>query len=235
MKYIFLDTETTSATPERGVVEVAFVVTDENFNVIEEVSSLIDPQQMISPSASGVHGLTNKDVDSCPTLAEFFSNAGAECYGGPIKGPAVLIGHRVSFDTHTIGPYVDGGYTELCSLRWARKVYPSAEDHKLSTMVFALDLPRSAGAHRALADVYSAMHLVRHLCDRTGLSLKQMAEASADPMEIRVVPFGKYKDQPFSAIPRSYLQWMLREIKDLDMDMRYSIDLALNNKKKNHE
>lgn len=232
MRYTFLDTETSGVEPNRGVVEVAFVVTDEDFNVLEEVSSLIDPEQMISPSASGVHGLTNKDVENSPTLAEFFSNAGSECYGGLIQGPTVVIGHKVAFDTHTIGPYIEGGFTEVCTLRWSRKLYPDSDGHQLSTLVFALNLPRSAGAHRALADVYSSLHLAQHICERTGMNLRGLAEASALPMEVKLVPFGKWRGSPFMDVPPSYLEWMLREMKDLDGDLKYSINLALQKKKK---
>lgn len=235
MNFIFLDTETTGIDPNRGVCELAFVITDENFNVLEEVSSLIDPEQMISPSASGVHGLTNKEVEDWPTLSEFFSNAGAQCYGGPLKGPAVVIGHRISFDTHTVGPYVAGGFTELCTLRWARKLYPDSENHQLATLNFALDLPRTTGSHRALADVYSAMNLTKHICERTGMTLPQLAEASLAPMEVKTLPFGKHKGSNIRDVPKNYLNWMLREMKDLDPDIRYSIDLALNNKKNKHE
>lgn len=230
--YIFLDTETTGIAPERGVVEVAFIITDENFNVLSEHASLIDPEQPISAAASGVHGLTEYEVANAPTLAEYFSNAGAECYGGLLPGPAVVIGHRIGFDTHTIGRYIDGGFTEICTLRWARKLFPTADNHQLSTLIFALGLPRSAGAHRALADVYSAYHLCKVICETTGMTLAQLAEASAAPMLLANVPFGKHKDQPFADVPRSYLQWMQREMKDLDADMKHTLDFHINKKNK---
>lgn len=234
-KYCFLDTETTDASPTRGVVEVAFVITDENFNVLEEVDSLIDPEQMISPSASGVHGLVNADVELSPTLAEFFSNAGAQCYGGKLQGPLVILGHRIGFDTFTIGEHVEGGYDEVCSLRWARKIYPHADDHKLSTLMFALGLPKPLNAHRALADVYSAMYLIQHICERTGMDLAQLAEASKSPMAQVIFPFGKHKGTPFNDVPKSYLRWALNNMQDLEFDMLYSINLALDNKKNKND
>ena len=229
--YIFLDTETTDATPDRGVCDLAFVITDEQFNVLDERESLIDPEKPISPSASGVHGLTNADCEDAPTLSEFFSDLDhTACYGGPLPGPAVIIGHRVSFDTHTIGKYVDGDFTELCTLRWVRRLYPDADDHKLTTMMFALGLPRPENAHRALSDVYSAMHLCDHICERTGLSLAQLAEASLQPFELAYFPFGKHKGTAFKDVPKSYLRWARENMKDLDQDMRFTIDLHLSRK-----
>ena len=41
-RYIVLDTETTDATPERGVAEVGWQEINEHFEVIDSVSSLID-------------------------------------------------------------------------------------------------------------------------------------------------------------------------------------------------
>lgn len=230
MNFIFADTETTDAGPTASVCEVGWIRTDADFNVLEQVESLIDPQQLISPGASGIHGLTNKEVQDSPTLKEYFTEDDPRCHGKLFPDNAVVIGHRISFDMRFLAPYFTTPPQELCTLRWARKLYPHADDHKLSTLIFALDLPRSAGAHRVLADVMSAYHLARHICERTGLTLPQLAEASAAPMEIRTFPFGKHKGVPFSDVPRSYLQWAQREMKDLDQDMLYSIDLHINKK-----
>lgn len=230
--YCFLDTETSGTADDRGVVEIAWVMTDENFNIIEEVQSLIDPQQMIAPAASGVHGLTNADVADCPTLKEFFSEDAEGCYGRKITGNTVVLGHRIGFDTHTIGPYIDGEFVEACSLRWVRRLYPEADDHKLSTLIFSLNLPRSTGAHRAMADVLSAMHLAKHLCERTGLSLKDYAIASQDVFPLVTLPFGKHKGMKFSEVPRHYLLWMKDKL-EMDRDLAASVESALNNNKKN--
>jgi exodeoxyribonuclease X len=133
----------------------------------------------------------------------------------------------VSFDTHTVGPSIDGEYAEACSLRWARRLYPDADDHKLSTLIFALGLPRSAGAHRVLADVMSTFHLAKHLCERAGLTLRQYAEASADPFLISRMSFGKHRGELMTDVPRSYLGWMQRSM-DLDQDLAHTIKTILN-------
>jgi DNA polymerase III epsilon subunit-like protein len=221
--YCFLDTESSGIDDDRGVVEVAWVMTDADFNILSERQALIDPERMIDPSASGVHGLTNADLEGCPTLAEFFSVEDPSCYGRKLPGNTVVVGHRISFDTHTIGPHIDGEFAELDTLRWVRRLYPDASDHKLQTMIYALNLPRSEGAHRALADVMSAYHLCRHICDRTGYTLKQLAEASEQPMQLAVFPFGKWKGTPFKEVPRSYLYWAINNMKGLDADIRSTI------------
>lgn len=226
--FIFADTETTDAGPTASVCEVGWIRTDADFNVIDTVQSLIDPEQMISPAASGIHGLVNEDVKDSPTLKEFFSEDHESCHGEMFPDNAVVIGHRIGFDMRFLAPYFESPPTQVCTLRWARKLYPHADDHKLSTLIFALGLPRSAGAHRVLADVMSAYHLCRHICERTGMTLPQLAEASKDPMEVMLMPFGKHKGTAFSDMPRSYLRWMLDNMTDLDDDFRFTINLHLN-------
>lgn len=229
--FIFADTETSDATPNRGVCEVGWIITDENFKILEERESLIDPETMIAPSASGVHGLTNDDVKDSPTLSEFFSLDDPVCYGKKLPGHSAVLGHRIGFDTEKLAPHIDGPFLEACSLRWARRVYPDADDHKLSTLLFALNLPRSKGAHRVMADVYSAYYLAQHLCERTGLSLPQYVAASQEPFLVTIMPFGKHKgDSIEKDIPSSYLRWMLGNM-DLDVDLKFSVETALNNKK----
>ncbi|VTU31888.1 Exodeoxyribonuclease 10 [Variovorax sp. PBS-H4] len=234
VRFFVADTETTGAGPEDKVCELGWIEVDEHFNVLSETQSLIDPQYMISPSASGIHGLTNADVEHAPTIEEYFSVDDPSCYGRKVTDPVVLIGHRISFDHRFLSPYINVAQ-QLCTLRWVRKIYPDADDHKLSTMMFALGLPRPEGAHRVMSDIYSAYYLTKHICERVGATLRQLAEASAAPMEVAVMPFGKHKGQPMPQVPKSYLRWALENMKDLDGDLQYTFELALNKKKNNEQ
>lgn len=225
--FIVLDTETSGVDVNASVCEVAFAVIDEDFNILEQHQSIIDPEQPINPSASGVHGLTWDDCRSFPTLTEYFSVDDPSCYGKKLPAGSVVIGHRCGFDMRFLAPHFEEPPLQLDSLRWARRLYPDAENHQLSTLIFSLDLPRSTGAHRAMADVMSAMHLCKHICDRTGMTLSQLAEASQEPMEVHVLSFGKYKGTPFKKVPKHYLRWMRENMTDLDPDITYTISLLL--------
>jgi exodeoxyribonuclease X len=227
MDFYFLDTETTGIDATASVCEVAFTIADENFNILSQHQSIIDPEQMISPAASGVHGLVWDDCKAFPTIAEYFSADDPSCYGKKLSSPSVVIGHRCGFDMRFIGPYFESAPLQIDTLRWVRKLYPDMDNHQLSTCIFALNLPRSAGAHRAMADVMSAYYLCQHICERTGLTLEQLAEASTQPMELAIYPFGKHKGEPFSSVPKSYLRWAKENMKDLDIDMSYTINLLL--------
>lgn len=233
-RFIVVDTETTGAKDTDVPVEVGWVEIDEDFNILEQVESIIDPQQMIAPSASGIHGLTNADCEAYPTLDEFFSVQDPSCYGRKIEEPVVLIGHRVSFDHGHLKNYITNVVQEIDTLRWVRRLYPDSDDHKLSTMIYALGLPISSGSHRVMADVMTAMHLVQHICARTGMTLRELANASSEPFLVKYMPMGKYKGEEIATVDRGYLRWMINNM-DLDGDLLYSVKSALDNKKKNNE
>jgi DNA polymerase III epsilon subunit-like protein len=223
MIYLVADTETTDASDARGTVEIAWIELDENWNIQEMVESLIDPQKPISPSASGVHGLTYEDVQDSPTLEEFFTVV----RGRRIQGPVTLIGHRISFDRPAFEPFVDGEVFELDTLRFVRWLYPDMDDHKLSTCLYALNLPRDSGAaHRALADVLTAMHLAKHIAERLNMTLPELAARAQEPIPVASLPFGKHKGDLLEKVPRSYLSWALNNM-TLDNDYVHAIKSIL--------
>lgn len=231
VRFFVADTETTGADIDDKIVELGWIEVDEVGNVLSETQSLIDPQRMISPSASGVHGLVYADVADSPSVEEYFGVDDPSCLGHKMEMPMVLIGHRIGFDMRYLGPYFTNVVQQLCTLRWARKLYPHADDHKLSTLMFALDLPRPKNAHRVMGDIYSALYLAQHICERTGMTLRQLAEASAEPMLVGSMPFGKHKGLPMSDVPKSYIRWALENMKDLDADYVFTFEQLLNKNK----
>lgn len=232
MRYLVADTETTDASDDRGIVELGWIEIDENWNILGQVESLIDPQKPISPSASGIHGLTYEDVCDSPTLNEFFTRDDVTfCYGKRIEGPVTLIGHRISFDTPAFKPYVDGEVFELDTLRFVRWLYPDMDDHKLSTCIYALDLPRDSGAaHRVMADILTAYHLAKHVAERLNMTLPELAARAREPLPVHSLPFGKHKGELIEKIPRSYLNWLLGSDMKLDDDYLHTIHAILGKK-----
>lgn len=232
VRFLVADTETTGVEDDDKVVELGWIEIDENLNVIDQHESLIDPQRVIAPEASAVHGLTIEDLQDSPTIEEYFSVDDPSCYGRPITDPVIVIGHRISFDTRFLKPYITNIVGELCTLRWFRRLYPDSGNHQLQTAIYALGLPRSEGAHRVMADVYSAFYLCQHIMERTGLSLRDLAQASLEPMEVTYMPFGKHKGEKMADVPSSYLRWMMNTMDGLDADLKFTAQQVLNNKKK---
>ena len=177
MIYLVADTETTDATDDRGVCEIGWVAIDEDWNILERVDSLIDPEKDISAAASGIHGLVNADVENSPTLKEFFTLDDPSCYGRRFTGPVTLIGHRIGFDRPAFGPYVDGEVFELDTLRYVRQIFPDMDNHQLSTCKYALNLPKDEGtAHRVMADVMVTYHLAKRVAQVMNMTLPELAK-----------------------------------------------------------
>lgn len=245
VRFIVADTETTDAEEGRKACEIGWIEIDEDFNILETVEAVLDPERLINPSASGIHGLTNLMCDGSPTIEEYFSMNHPACRGRPIEGPIVLIGHKISFDRPMLEPFVQGGIAqELCTLRWARRIYPFADDHKLSTLLYSLNLEtpeggramemreRYSGAHRVMGDILVAYRAAQHFCERMNVGLRQLAEMSAENFFVEVMPLGKHKGLPTREVDKGYLRWMLANM-DMDPDLKYTVETTLNKKKNN--
>jgi exodeoxyribonuclease X len=220
LRYILGDTETTGPTPSDKVCELAWVELNEELEVIDKQYSLIDPQIRISAGASGIHGITNQDVAEAPTIEEFFG----EVLTSPLDGPVMLIAHNVQFDKRYLAPFIPNLAGELCTLRLARRFWPDAENHKLSTLMYHLALTRGE-SHRADGDVETCLDLLRKIVEKSGKSLPELAAESMEPLFVKVMPFGKHKGTLLKDLPRSYIDWALK-LDNLDRDMRYSLELV---------
>lgn len=216
-RFILADTETSGFGKGSGVCELAFVELDEQLNILDQQYSLIDPEVPISPSASGVHGITNADVQDSPTMAEFFEVV----YGQRLTGDVVLIAHNVVFDKPYIEPYIDSLAGEVCTLRLARKYIPEAPDHKLATLKYFLELDAGT-SHRADGDVRTTIDLLRHIVARSGASLSDLVKQTSEPIFVHTMPFGAHKGLNIRDIPEDYRRWLRRKT-DIDPDLKYTL------------
>jgi exodeoxyribonuclease X len=222
LRFFVCDTETTGPTPQDKVVELAFVELDADLQVLDRQHSLIDPQRAISASASGVHGITYDMLTEQPTLDEFFS----VLYGSLLTGNVVFIAHNAQFDLRYLKPYIPTLAAEVCTLRLARKYFPRAENHKLSTLMYELGLARGT-THRADGDVDTTVGLLRKIVEVSGKSITQLAEDSAQPEFVAVMPFGKHKGLPVRDVPRGWFTWLLKQGGTIDRDLLYTINKVL--------
>lgn len=215
---IVLDTETAGLDPKDGIVDLAIIEVDRNFDPIATFESLIDPEGPISPSASGVHGITVEDVADAPTLQQFFDTTEAGVY---CDAPLYVVGHNIKFDLNFLDGHFRGEVIPVCTLRLARKLYPDAENHKLQTLRYQFGLEAGA-AHRAYGDTLLCLNLLRRMAEDTGYSIDQLANMSHQPIRITKMAFGKHKGMPLDELPSHYRRWLLDKA-DIDDDLRYSL------------
>ena len=219
MKCLIVDTETIGlnppTAPASGVVEVAYLEIDvDTLEIKDEFYRRSNPGCEIHPKASEVHGIYADDVKDSPKLGEVFN----------IKDAALSIGHSTAFDIKFLAPYYENLVGSLCTLALARQYVTDSPNHKLGTLVEHLGLPKG-NTHNALADCHMTYHLLRHIVDKSGRSLQAHIAAAKKPKVVMVMPFGKYKGQKISTLPKWYIDFFAD--KEIDQDLRYSFDQTL--------
>jgi DNA polymerase III epsilon subunit-like protein len=218
MRKLVADTETAGLDPKDGVVEIALIEVDDALKTLNTHYSLIDPEGPISPSASGVHGIVASDVADAPTLAQFFDQDTVKVY---CDEPLIVIGHNIDFDLRFIGSHLRGKVLPVCTLRLARAMYPDAENHKLQTLRYVINL-EAGDAHSALGDTVLCLNLIRQMTVDLNCQLEDLVEACQGPLRVHRMPFGKHHGLPLDELPRGYRKWLMEA--DIDRDLRYSLE-----------
>jgi exodeoxyribonuclease X len=217
--FIWGDIESSGLGKNAGVVEVAWIETDEHFNIISRQSSLINPEVPIEFGAMGVHGITDAMVANAPTMTRFMTELGF-----PLAGDKVLCCHNVSFDQRFFGPWMDEPLQTLCTLKCSRVLYPDAENHKLQTLKFMFGMTGDHDkAHSALEDVIVMMQLAKQMCRDADTDLNGLLEVQRRPRPIKTMPFGKWKGTKLADVPKDYIHWLLHKADNLDADLRTAL------------
>lgn len=222
MKAIILDTETTDATDEREMIEVAYVpVTLGGRTAITRDGHSFEqrykPSKPITYGAMATHHILPSDIEGCPPPNTFVFPSGVE----------YLIGHKIDFDWETIGrPDVK----RICTLAIARRLWPN-DSHTLSALMyqFSHDLEDTRlelrDAHSAMADVYFCKRLLNNILDVTDdiTTLEELYEFSEACRIPTHMTFGKHNGTAISDLPIDYVGWFLGQ-SDVDPYLRKAFE-----------
>ena len=218
MRFMIGDTETTGlVAPE--ACEIALLEVDADLEIVAEAEALLNPGKPISKEAAEIHGITEEMVANCQTKAQWVESS----FGGPIEGQIVLIGYRISYDRPMLEPVFDKIVSQLDVLPMAQSLFPDAPNHKLSTMKEYLQL-EGGTAHRAMGDVLTTLVLLRTVCKKTGRTLTDMVNTPFTFVHRQ--PWGKHAGTLLVDLPAGYRRWMLEDCKDLDPNLRRSLEMV---------
>lgn len=218
-KIAVLDTETSGVGQGHGVCDLAIVFVDEDFNELDSYESLVDPECKISPSAMGIHHITDKMVEFEPTLAEAM-----DAWHFPLAGVDVVVGHNVRFDIGFLKPYIPVDALIIDTLKLSRQAWvEEVENHKLQTLRYHFNLD-AGDAHRAMGDVKATISLCKLLCEHHNTDANGLLAmmSAALPLTTKM-PFGKHKDAMLKDLPLNYVQWLLEKADNLDEDLRATL------------
>ena len=223
---LFVDTETTGTdTGSAEVCEIAMAISRySGFARLDEgqevFSSLVKPSLEIPPEASAVHHITNRMVDSSPSLEELESRIGEFA-----ASAGYICAHNLPYDMTILRRQLPGVFRrftaamEVDTLRLARHVWPEIPSHSLQALRYRFDLDGAIGgeAHRALFDTLLVRSLLEAVLGGNLLpftSWTQLVEYILSPLEVLIFTFGKYRGslvEDIVAEDAEYVSWLLRQ------------------------
>ncbi len=156
---VVLDFETTGLSPNYGdrTIEVGAVLIQNN-QIIDRFQSLMNPGMKISSFIESYTGITNKMLNSSPSITEVMQNFAS------FIAQNHLVAHNASFDRR----FLDAELNRInkqrrqefaCSMLVSRRLYPEAPSHSLEKLVRYKKIKTGGVYHRALADAEMTGHL----------------------------------------------------------------------------
>lgn len=187
--YSVVDIETTGLSPEREkITEIAIILHDGN-QIIEEFSSLINPEVEIPWRITQLTGINNRMVSDAPKFYEVARHI-VELTEG-----TTLVGHNVHFDYNFIRKeFRELGYDfqrkRICTAKLSRKLLPGRRSYSLGKLCQELGIENPA-RHRAYGDASATARLFEILL-RVGEDIEKMTfrglNARLKPEQIKALP-----------------------------------------------
>ncbi len=158
-----IDFETTGLSPLQGdrATEIAVLLL-EGGQVVDRYVSLMNAGVPVPPDITRLTGISNAMLRAAPPAAVVMKEALRRV------GTSPIIAHNASFDRRfwmAEANQVRESATNdfVCTMLLSRRLYPSAPNHQLGTLVDLHQLYRPGAAHRALADAEMAASLLARI------------------------------------------------------------------------
>ena len=193
--YSIIDIETTGGYRNGNkIIEIAII----NFNgkvIIEEFSTLINPEINIPFTITKLTGITNEMVTDAPKFFEVAKKIIEMTEGN------VFVAHNVFFDFNFIKhEFSDLGYIfkrdKLCTVRLARKFLPGHGSYSLGKICSDLSISISA-RHRALGDALATVELLKLITSKNDFGKEDFSESKkiAIPKDVDREQFEKLPEK----------------------------------------
>ncbi|RMH02173.1 MAG: hypothetical protein D6706_00720 [Chloroflexi bacterium] len=161
--FVAIDLETTGLDPESDTIIEVAAVTFQGADVLDEFTTLVNPQRPIPPQITRLTGITNSMVTDAPTMFNVRSRL------RQVLGNHVLVGHNVRFDLGFLqAESLATRNLAIDTLTLATILVPEAGRYGLDALSRHLNLPRPEGgqSHRALDDAILTVELFLALWER---------------------------------------------------------------------
>ncbi|MFK8060053.1 MAG: exonuclease domain-containing protein [Polaribacter sp.] len=162
--YAVVDIETTGNSYKgQKITEISVLVFDGK-TIVNEFTSLVNPEQNIPPFITNLTGITNAMVRNAPKFYEV-----AQKVEEITKG-LIFVAHNVNFDYNIIKDEFkslgfDWKRKKLCTVRLTRKIVPGLPSYSLGNICSGENIPIN-GRHRAKGDAEATVELFKRLIER---------------------------------------------------------------------
>lgn len=159
--FAIVDIETTGGSPVNSrITEIAIFLFDGK-QVVDEFTTLINPECYIPPNITRLTGITNEMVANAPRFYEVARRI------VEITDGATFVAHNVPFDYKFIQTEFkrlgyDYNRPTLCTVRLSRKYMPGYPSYSLGTICDSLGISIN-GRHRAAGDALATVKLFQEL------------------------------------------------------------------------
>jgi len=227
-RIIILDTETTGKVEPQPIqvawMEIRFLDVEKyprgGFEVYPDgcFTQEYRPTKPIEFGAMATHHIVDDDLVFC----ESWETAKVPEWAG------YVVGHNVDYDWKVLG---SPDIKRICTLALSRWVWPDADSHSLSALMYMLASDRRAernrirNAHGAVVDVNMTADLLFQIMKAKKIAwnpedLWVASELARIPTRM---PFGKHKGELIKDLRKDYINWVLRQ-DDVDPYLRKALE-----------
>ncbi|MCG1036175.1 exonuclease domain-containing protein [Polaribacter sargassicola] len=164
MLYSIIDIETTgNGYKGSKITEISIFIFDGK-NIVNEFTSLVNPEQNIPVFITNLTGITNAMVRNAPKFYEIAKKV------AEITEDTIFVAHNVNFDYNIIHEeFKNLGFNfkrkKLCTVRLSRKIMPGLNSYSLGNICSYENIPIN-GRHRAKGDAEATTELFKRLIER---------------------------------------------------------------------
>ena len=215
----FVDLETTGThSGFDRITEVGIVTLTDG--VVEEWSSLVDPECRVPPMIEALTGITSEMVRGAPTFARLAGEVLQRLDG------RLFIAHNARFDYG----FLKAGFARLgqrfqpkvlCTARLSRKLFPEFERHNLDSLIGRFGIDCSA-RHRALGDAQVLVHFLAAV--RARIEPERIAAAIAHQLKKPSLP-AQLPADAIERLPEGPGVYVFRDASDAPLYVGKSINL----------
>ena len=240
MNILFFDLETTGTDIGTDrICQIAMTLTDGKLNVIEEFSSLVNPEMKISEGANSIHGISDSDVMLSPKFSDIASKVYSMFNDSHIAGHNILrfdipiITRQLAECGFVFNPYRDD---RKVIDTYQNEVYIHPRTLK-GCYEFYYGDSGSVKFHDAIDDVRACIDILKKqapIIKERNLSMTDIAFNGTRPAESSnsfvwkdneiIFNFGKHKGK-VAKYEKDYLRWYLTQ--SINPDTRELVNLLL--------